>query len=63
MKNRNDITMGPLSTLDEKALYAIERKARAARAQEMARLIHAGWRRVAALFHFASAGGKAAGHA
>lgn len=59
MKNRNY----NLKTLDEKSLYAIERKARAERSKEIGRLLVAAWRRVAAVFHAAPAGGKAAGHA
>jgi hypothetical protein len=60
MKNRN---YSIYDGLDEGTLYAIERKARAARAQEMGRLFAAAWQRVASLFHFAPAGRKAAGHA
>jgi hypothetical protein len=59
MKNRNDSIM----TLDEKSLYAIERKARAERSREIARLLAAAWRRVAASLTIAPAGRKATGHA
>ncbi len=59
MKNRNDSIM----TLDEKSLYAIERKARAERSKEIARLLGAAWRRIAAAVTIAPAGRKASGHA
>ena len=59
MKNRNDI----IKTLDEKALYAIERKARAERSKEIARLLAAAWRRIAAAVTITPAGRKATGHA
>jgi hypothetical protein len=59
MKNRND----SIRTLDEKSLYAIERKARAERAKEIGRLLAAAWRRIAAAVTISGAGRKAAGHA
>jgi hypothetical protein len=59
MKNRND----SIKTLDERALYAIEREARAERSKEIARLLATAWRRIAAAVTIAPAGRKATGHA